>query len=120
MPQSSDSSLEFWGALCFGVVIGWVTYRTLRRNQTTGITDIATVIGALGGAAITGIWRPGTGAFGGYCIGLLVGFFGYLIVALLLVGSGERKQVYDWLGSDPPSPGAGASRGGPGRLPDDQ
>lgn len=103
--QNWDSTLEFWGALCFGIVIGWVTYRTLRRNQTTGLTDIATVIGAIGGAAITGIWRPGTSAFSGYCIGLLVGFFLYLIVALLLVGKGGATQVYDWLGSDPPGGG---------------
>jgi uncharacterized membrane protein YeaQ/YmgE (transglycosylase-associated protein family) len=101
MPQ--ESQLDFWGAICFGVVIGWITYRTLRRNQSTGLTDIATVIGALGGAAITGIWKPGTGAFGGYCIGLLIGFFGYLIVSLLLVGKEGRRRVDEWLGRDPPT-----------------
>jgi hypothetical protein len=115
--QNWDSTLEFWGAFCFGIVIGWVTYRTLRRNQTTGLTDIATVIGAIGGAAITGIWRPGTGAFGGYCIGLAVGFFGYLIVALLLVGKGGAAQVYDWLGSDPPAPGSSGTVDGATRRP---
>ena len=98
-----ENQMEFWGAFCFGIVIGWVTYRTLRRNQTNGLTDIATVIGALGGAAITGIWRPGSGAFEGYCIGLLIGFFAYLIVSLILAGSDGRSKVYDWLGSDPPT-----------------
>jgi len=99
MPQDH----EFWGAFCFGIVIGWITYRSLRRNQTSGLTDIATVIGALGGAAITGIWKPGTGAFSGYCIGLLIGFFGYLIAAILLLGKEGRAKVYDWMGSDPPT-----------------
>jgi uncharacterized membrane protein YeaQ/YmgE (transglycosylase-associated protein family) len=99
----SDNQVDFVGAVCFGIVIGWVTYRTLRRNQTSGLTDIATVIGALGGAAITGIWKPGTGAFGGYCIGLVIGFFAYLIVSLILVGREGRGKVYDWLGSDPPT-----------------
>ena len=50
-----DASLTLLGALCFGIVIGWICYRTLRRNQAaSGLSDIATVIGALGGAAITG------------------------------------------------------------------
>jgi hypothetical protein len=113
-----DLTLEFWGAFCFGIVIGWVTYRTLRRNESTGLSDIATVIGAVGGAAITGIWRPGTGAFGGYCIGLLVGFFLYLIVAVILVGKEGRAKVYDWLGSDPPLyRDSGASGGVTNRPP---
>lgn len=99
----ADNQIDFWGAFCFGIVIGWVTYRTLRRNQTSGLTDIATVIGALGGAAITGIWKPGTGAFGGYCIGLLIGFFAYLVFSLALAGKEGRSKVYDWLGSDPPT-----------------
>jgi hypothetical protein len=98
-----ENQVDFWGAFCFGIVIGWVTYRSLRRNQSNGLSDIATVIGALGGAAITGIWKPGTGAFSGYCIGLLIGFFAYLIVSLLLAGKDARDKVYDWLGSDPPT-----------------
>ena len=42
--------IEGWGALCFGLVIGWVTYRTLRRKEgSNALSDIATVIGAVGG-----------------------------------------------------------------------
>lgn len=101
MPESE--TLTFWGALCFGVVIGWVCYRTLRRNQAaSGLSDIATVIGAVGGAAITGIWKPGTSAFGGYCIGLLIGFFLYLIVSYFIEGEAGRQQVSAWLGTEPP------------------
>jgi NhaP-type Na+/H+ or K+/H+ antiporter len=33
-----------FGAAAFGLVIGWVTYRTLRRSSdATGLSDIATV-----------------------------------------------------------------------------
>ena len=98
-----DASLTLLGALCFGIVIGWICYRTLRRNQAaSGLSDIATVIGALGGAAITGIWKPGTGGFGSYCIGLLIGFFGYLIVSVIVEGPEGRKTVAAWLGTEPP------------------
>ena len=102
MPQDFDGSWSFYGAICFGIVMGWITYRTLRRYQTSGLTDIATVIGALGGAAITGIWKPGTGAFGGYCIGLAAGFFAYLIVSVIIAGSEGRAKVGEWLGAEPP------------------
>ena len=93
------------GALCFGVVMGWVTYRTLRRVQSSGLTDLATVIGAVAGAAITAIWKPGTNAFGAYCIGLALGFFAYLLFAV-------RKGSPDWMGGEPT-----VSSGGGGHIP---
>lgn len=94
--------INFWGAFCFGIVIGWITYRTLRRSETSGLSDLATVIGALGGAVITSLWKQGTDAFGGYCIGLLIGFFAYLIVALILFGKEGLKIKSgndNWLGN---------------------
>lgn len=67
------------GALCFGFVIGWVTYRTLRRiGETVALSNIATVIGAVGGAAVTALFTKEL--FAWYCIGLTVGFFLYLIL----------------------------------------
>ena len=46
------------GAVCFGVIIGWVTYRTLRRtNETVAVSNIASVVGTVGGAAITGLFK---------------------------------------------------------------
>jgi hypothetical protein len=101
------------GALCFGIVVGWITYRTLRRNQAaSGLSDIATVIGAIGGAAITALFRQDTGEFGYYCVGLIIGFFGYLVVALVLTGKSGREGVGDWLGSEPPTKTVGGGGGG--------
>jgi O-antigen/teichoic acid export membrane protein len=122
MAGELDAVLNVLGAFCFGVVIGWICYRTLRRNQAaSGLSDIATVAGAIGGAAITGIWKAGTGAFGSYCIGLMIGFFLYLIIALVIEGPEGRKNVSAWLGTEPqrtkPGPvGDGKSGGG---LPGD-
>ena len=90
------------GALCFGIVVGWITSRTLRRTTTTGLSDIATVIGSVAGAAVTGIWQPSTNAFGYYCIGLFIGFFLYLIIAVATAK--KTGHLGDWLGSE-----AGAS-----------
>ena len=78
------------GAVCFGLVVGWVTYRTLaRRADGVSLSDIATVIGAVGGAAVVAIFSDKQ-LFGLYSIGLAVGFFGYLIAYVILNG---RKQA---------------------------
>jgi hypothetical protein len=85
-------SVEEWGALVFGVVIGWVTYRTLRRTtETVDLSSIATVIGAVGGAAVTTLFDTDR-LFGFYAIGLGGGFFAYL-----LLGTTLFKNV-TWLG----------------------
>jgi hypothetical protein len=83
------------GALCFGLVIGWVTYRTLRRREgAAALSDLATVIGAVGGAAVTALFEVGT-IFGMYSIGLAVGFFAYLIVAIVLEGKGSVSDFME-------------------------
>ncbi|HEX2088257.1 MAG TPA: hypothetical protein VHF89_21395 [Solirubrobacteraceae bacterium] len=72
--------MEDVGAVCFGVVIGWIVYRTLRRRtDATNLSDLATVIGAVGGAAVTTVYDTDR-LFGLYSIGLAAGFFGYLIL----------------------------------------
>jgi hypothetical protein len=83
------------GALCFGVVVGWITYRSLRRRaDATGLSDIATVIGAVGGAAVTAIFKEGD-PFGAYCVGLLIGFASYFILNLILYG---KAGTTGWMG----------------------
>jgi uncharacterized membrane protein YeaQ/YmgE (transglycosylase-associated protein family) len=82
------------GALCFGLVIGWITYRTLRRRkETVALSDIATVIGAVGGGAVTALFEEEV-LFGAYCVGLAIGFFAYLVIATTVL------KDTDWLGGD--------------------
>ena len=92
--------VEGIGAACFGLVIGWLTYRTLRRKEGASVlADISTVIGTVGGAAITTLFKSGE-TFGMYCIGLAVGFFLYFIIGLIIVGK-EELVTENWLGGGP-------------------
>jgi hypothetical protein len=85
------------GALLFGIVIGWITYRTLaRRAGGAHISDIATVIAAVGGGAVTGLFND-RGLFGMYAIGLAIGFFGYLSAFYQMNG---KKKTAVILGED--------------------
>jgi hypothetical protein len=73
-------------------VIGFVTYRTLKHKKDAGISDIASVIAAIGGATIVGLFPVAEGRFDEYAIGLAFGFFFFLVVFWVLTalyGSGQ-------------------------------
>lgn len=89
------------GPFCFGLVVGWVTYRTLRR-RTDGVAlgDIAAVIGAVGGATVVGLFK--SAAFDSYCIGLAVGFFAYFVTGIVIEKIGKSAGIEaagQWMGS---------------------
>ena len=74
------------GALLFGLAVGWISYRTLRVTAGANVlSDIATIIGAVGGAAVITLLKDDV-LFGWYGPGLAFGFFGYFAVVLLLFG----------------------------------
>jgi hypothetical protein len=82
------------GAFCFGVVIGYVTYRTLVRKDDSSISDIAAVVAAVGGAAVTQLFDPASGdIFGWYAIGLLVGMATFLVLRLVFERSGDKGPL---------------------------
>lgn len=101
---ASESPLGLVGALCFGVVVGYITYRTLARTtDKAAITDLATVIGAVGGGTALTLWGPSDGSlFGLYSIGLVVGMVLYLVASLVLRGKDTTGTV---LGGDGPLSG---------------
>ncbi|MBI4259984.1 MAG: hypothetical protein HY658_05405 [Actinobacteria bacterium] len=86
--------IEDLGAAAFGLVVGWVTYRTLRRKEGgAALSDIAAVIGAVGGAAITALFDSSR-LFADYSIGLAIGFFGYFVVSLLI----SKEKTVEFMG----------------------
>ena len=92
------------GAVCFGVVVGYIAYRALARSgPTSSVSDLSAVLGAIGGGAVTKAFgSSNVEAFACYSIGLLVGMILYPIV-LILFGEKVKKKSDDtvFLGSDP-------------------
>ena len=81
------------GAIGFGLVVGWVTYRTLRRREgAVALSDLSAVIGSVGGAAITALF-DNERLFGAYSIGLAAGFFAYFIIGMIVYGK-ENAGVW--------------------------
>ncbi|HNP88599.1 MAG TPA: hypothetical protein PKK78_20855 [Kouleothrix sp.] len=107
MPDQVARVIQLLGALAFGIIIGWRVYFTDRyRTAAVDFSDIATVIGIIGGGAILALFQAGTDLFGAYGIGLAIGFFAYHIRLARLVRrspnfdedffiDGRRKKVSD-------------------------
>jgi hypothetical protein len=87
--QRSASVISI-GAICFGIVIGYVTYRTLVRKGPAVITDIAGVIAAVGGGVVTVWFDQAKGdSFAYYSMGLLAGMILYYVQ--FLVTNGKKR-----------------------------
>ncbi len=92
------------GAVCFGVVVGYVVYRSLARSgPTSSVSDIAAVIGAVGGGVVTTVFDPTkSDAFGYYSVGLLIGMVLYpIVVAAFGKKVAARTEGTVLLGGDP-------------------
>lgn len=97
MLQSVDASLlQLLGAGGFGFVVGWYVYY-LNRYRTTAVqlSDIVTLLSALGGASVLALFPARTDLFGAYGIGICLGFFGYFSILLLLVWASPNFDL-DW------------------------
>ncbi len=76
---SAGTAFTYLGAFCFGTVIGWITKDVLTRAKEIGISHLAAIIGAVGGAAVTAIFKTES-LFAAYCVGLAAGFFMHVLL----------------------------------------
>ena len=90
--------MAIWGAFAFGVVLGWFTYFTNRyRKGEVQFTDLATLLGVIGGGAVTALFGDAkTTLFGAYGLGLAVGFFAYFLTLIVLVRRSKGVFTMAW------------------------
>lgn len=79
----------------FGAVLGWNLYFINRYRKDVVLGDLASVVSALGGAAVLALFPAGTQLFTAYGVGLAIGFFGYFLVLIGLVRSSQNFDA-DW------------------------
>ena len=86
------------GAVCFGLIVGWMAYRILRnRSGASWLSDLIALLGIIAGAVALAFFRN-EAIFGWYAIGLVIGFAAYLAMGVALHGKQEiqfwrREQV---------------------------
>lgn len=89
-------TIQMLGAGAFGAIIGWYLYFVNRyRTGDVQISDITTVLGTIGGAAVLTLFDSKSDLFGAYGIGLAVGFFCYFLSLLVLVSKSDNF-TNDW------------------------
>lgn len=96
--NESDSAglLQLLGAGGFGAVVGWYVYYINRYRQgDVQLSDVVTLVGAIGGAAIMALFPAKSDLFGAYGIGLAVGFFGYFFALIVMVAL-SKKFAIEW------------------------
>ena len=94
--EDGASTLQILGAGGFGALIGWYVYYLNRhRTEQVQLSDVVTLIGAIGGAAILAIFPAKSDLFGAYGIGLFAGFFGYYLVMAICVARSDNFNA-DW------------------------
>jgi hypothetical protein len=87
------TTLQKIGAGAFGAVVGWYVYYINRwRKDDVQLSDIVTLVGAIGGAAILALFPARSDLFGAYGIGLASGFFLYFFILVVLV---NKAQGFD-------------------------
>jgi hypothetical protein len=104
------------GAAVFGLVVGFITYRTLvRTSDKTAITDLAAVLGAIGGGAVTKLYDPAGEPFAWYAFGLAGGVLLFFLAFLAMNGKDKAASVMSGgtvvIGTDRPAAGANAPQG---------
>jgi len=84
--ETAATTLQLIGAGAFGAVVGWYVYYINRwRKDDVQLSDIVTLLGAIGGAAVLALFPKKSDLFGAYGIGLAAGFFQYFFILIVLV-----------------------------------
>ena len=95
------------GAACFGVAVGYLTYRALVRTAVNAsVSVLAAAVGAVGGAAVTSLFAASV--FAWYSIGLLAGMAVLFAVFGRLNGLQRLAAVLS-VRAEAPGPGRHAS-----------
>jgi hypothetical protein len=84
--ETAAKTIQLLGAGAFGAVVGWYVYYINRwRKDDVQLSDIVTLLGAIGGAAVLALFPAKSDLFGAYGIGLAAGFFLYFFILVVLV-----------------------------------
>jgi prolipoprotein diacylglyceryltransferase len=88
-------SIDETGALIFGVVVGYITYRTLARTVgKSAISDLAAVVAAIGGGAVAKQYQSASGhQFSWYAIGIAVGMTFFLLLFRVMNGKQATAAI---------------------------
>lgn len=96
LDESVIQMIQLIDALLFGTIIGWYVYLINRyRKGDVQLSDLAALIGVIGGSAVLALFDREGGLFGAYGIGLAIGFFSYFLSLIVMVSRSDNFNI-DW------------------------
>ena len=96
LDESVIQMIQLIGALLFGTIVGWYVYLINRyRKGDVQLSDLAALIGVIGGSAVLALFDREGGLFGAYGIGLAIGFFSYFLSLIVMVSRSDNFNI-DW------------------------
>ena len=96
LDESVIQMIQLIGALLFGTIIGWYVYLINRyRKGDVQLSDLAALIGVIGGSAVLALFDREGGLFGAYGIGLAIVFFSYFLSLIVMVSRSDNFNI-DW------------------------
>ena len=96
LDESVIQMIQLIGALLFGTIIGWYVYLINQyRKGDVQLSDLAALIGVIGGSAVLALFDREGGLFGAYGIGLAIGFFSYFLSLIVMVSRSDNFNI-DW------------------------
>lgn len=109
-------TLQLIGAGAFGAVVGWYVYYINRwRKDDVQLSDIVTLLGAIGGAAVLALFPAKSDLFGAYGVGLAAGFFLYFVILVIAVVKADGFGAAWFIDGRVPALGAAEERSITGR-----
>jgi hypothetical protein len=75
-----DAYVPIAGAAFFGLVVGWMAHRVFEGQRTPNVSWLGSMIGVIGGGAVTALFGNRTMMFGAYSIGLGIAFFSGVVL----------------------------------------
>lgn len=71
----TQDTLPLWGASGFGAILGWLAYHVFKSAEKLDVRWLGSLVGVLGGGAVTALFDRKDEMFGAYAVGLALSFF---------------------------------------------
>ena len=92
-----NEMVQLWlpiiGASFFGAVVGWLAHNVFQRAELLNVSWLASMIGVVGGGAVTALFPQGSLMFGAYCVGLGIAFFARVVIFPITTAINEEMEL---------------------------
>jgi hypothetical protein len=91
--QSIANIFKTLGFAAFGLIVGWLCHAVVMNTPVLNVKWFSSIVAVIGGGTLSAIFGSDY-LFGGYAIGLVLGFFGHAIWSALVWAFGPHLSAF--------------------------